>query len=263
MRKHGLLAGVLLMTGIGHAHADAEPLVRICDDAAEWPPYSYYLREQGQKTDRLSGYSVDVITRILNKHSIPFQIVLLPWKRCLAYLEQGDKYLMALSASKNPERETLYLFSTPYYKTHYYLFYSKARNPTGMNVSSQADLNHYRLGGIHGYAYTALGEVDKTRMIRTAGYLELVKMLHAGRVDLFAEDYEVVVGMTAIGAYDFLGDPRLGMVPLAGVADNQFHMIFTRKNPRGQALQRLVNTELQAMQDSGELTRLLEAYVPP
>lgn len=261
MRYAYLITAALWLAGLGQAQGEGERLVRICDDGAEWPPYSYYVRKNKQKTSELTGYSVDVITRILGKHGLPFEIVLLPWKRCLAELQRGEKYLMALSASKNPEREQHYLFSLPYYKTHYYLFYSKTRFPSGLPIKRQADLNNYRLGGVKGYAYTALSEVNKEQMIRTVSYVELAGMLRAGRIDVFAEDYEVLVGISEVGDHDLLGDPDLGRVPLPGVAENHFHMLFTKQDPRGQVLQRLVNQELRAMQRSGELERLLRQYI--
>jgi len=43
---------------------------------------------------------------------------------------------------------------------------------------------------------------------------------------------------------------------------NEFHMIFSRKNPEGLRLMLLVNKELASMKNSGELERLLSQYVP-
>ena len=262
MRYSCLMAGVLLASALCHAQDISRPMVRICDDGAEWPPYSYYVRKNHEKTSELTGYSVDVIKIILTKNAIPYEIELLPWKRCLAEIDQGDKYVMALSATENPERDKLFWFSDTYYKTHYYVFYSKVSHPSGLVLQGQDDLNHYRLGGIKGYAYSELTAVNKDQMVLTGDYIELVKMLHAGRFDIFAEDYEVIAGMSAVGSYDFMNDPKLGRTPLAGMPANEFHMIFSRKNPEGLRLMLLVNKELASMKNSGELERLLSQYVP-
>jgi len=262
MRYGCLMAGAMLVSALCHAQGVGKPMVRICDDAAEWPPYSYYVRKNHEKTLELTGYSVDVIKVILTKHAIPYTIELVPWKRCLAELDAGDKYVMALSASENPDRDKQFWFSNSYYKTHYYLFYSTDSHPDGVAVHGQADLNRYRLGGIKGYAYSSLTAVNKDNMVLTGDYVELVKMLHAGRFDIFAEDYEVLAGMSEVGSYDFMGDPKLGRMPLPGVPPNEFHMIFTRKNPQGLQLMRLVNKELESMKKSGELDHLLNIYVP-
>ncbi|OHX15235.1 hypothetical protein BI343_02455 [Chromobacterium amazonense] len=262
MKTRSTLAALLFFPALGLAQDLDRSLLHICDDGDEWPPYTYYLRYNHQATAEITGYSVDVITAILNKHHIPFQINLLPWKRCLASIENAETYLMALSASKNPEREKQFLFSRPYYQTHYYVFYSKIKYPDGVNVAGQADLGRYRLGGIKGYAYSALTAVNKDAMVRTADYPTLGRALLADRFDLFAEDYEVLVGLDRLGSTNIISDPKIGHKPLPGMPGNAFHMIFTRKNPRGTQLQQLVNQELQQMQDSGELDKLLIKYVP-
>ncbi|WP_434658213.1 substrate-binding periplasmic protein [Chromobacterium violaceum] len=259
------LSALLLCLLLSHGPASAEEPdrspVRICDDGDEWPPYTYYRRTNGEPTAEITGFSVEVIGAILGKHGIPFTIALPPWKRCLASIEAGENYVMALSASKNPDRERRFLFSMPYYQTHYYVFYAKDRFPQGLKLDSQADLNRYRLGGIKGYAYSNLGTVDKDRMVRAASYPELVKMMKAGRLDVFAEDYEVMAGLASIGTLDIIGDPSIGRAPLPGANANPFHMIFSRKNPRGEALRQLIDSELEAMRRSGQLAKLLAKYV--
>ncbi|AXE36546.1 hypothetical protein DK843_20990 [Chromobacterium phragmitis] len=257
-----LAAFVCVLSLSSHAAMPQDrSLVRICDDGDEWPPFTYYRRVDGKPTQEIAGYSVEVISAILNKHGIPFQINLPPWKRCLGSIEAGESYVMALSASKNPDRERRFLFSQPYYQTHYYVFYAKNRFPQGLRLDSQADLNRYRLGGIKGYAYSNLAAVDKDKMTRAASYPELVKMMKAGRLDLFAEDVEVMAGLASIGALDVINDPAVGRLPLPGANANPFHMIFSRKNPRGEALRQLVDAELETMRRSGQLARLLAKYV--
>lgn len=262
MRALWLFPAWLCLSAPCQAQAlDRSPL-RICDDADEWPPYTYYVRKNQQQTRELTGYSVDVITRILDKQRIPFRIDLLPWKRCLSAIDNDEQYLMALSASKNPEREKQFLFSLPYYQTHYYVFYSRAKYPDGVNVAGQADLGRYRLGGVKGYAYSALTAVDKNAMLRAADYPTLARMLQADRFDLFAEDYEVLAGLDRLGVTHIVDNPAIGRMPLPGMPGNAFHMIFSRKNPRGAQLQQLVDRELRQMQASGELEQLLRRYVP-
>ncbi|WP_434628827.1 substrate-binding periplasmic protein [Chromobacterium sp. CV08] len=261
MRRLLLALCHCLAIAAASAQPPAPSVVHICDDGEEWPPFTYYRRVDGKPTTEITGYSVEVIGAILGKHGIPFTITLPPWKRCLASIEAGENYVMALSASKNPEREQRFLFSAPYYQTHYYVFYAKDRFPQGLKLDSQADLNQYRLGGIKGYAYSNLATVDKDRMVRAASYPELVKMMKAGRLDVFAEDYEVMAGLSSIGALDIIGDPSIGRAPLPGANANPFHMIFSRKNPSGEQLRQLVDQELEAMRRSGQLARLLAKYV--
>jgi polar amino acid transport system substrate-binding protein len=233
--------------------------VGICDDAAEWPPYVYYRRVAGKKTAEVRGNSLNVVAAIFARHGIGYDIKLLPWKRCLQEVAGGAQYQMLLSASSNPERRAAYHLSQPYYQTHYHYFYSRRAHPQGLDVRRAADLNRYALGGIYGYAYSLLGTVDKTAMVRTGNYVSLVKMLHLGRFDVFAEDIEVIEGMSKLGVYDFAGDAELAHAPLPGVEPNAFHMMFTKASPAGAALKALIDRELVLMEKSGELQKLLGA----
>ncbi|AMC33781.1 substrate-binding periplasmic protein [Janthinobacterium sp. B9-8] len=257
---HFLFYSLFLVLWLAPVQA-AGPVIKICDDAAEWPPYTYYARQGKIKTNKLSGFSIDVIAAVFAKHKINYEIDLLPWKRCLFEVEKGEKYQMILNATKNPEREQLYYFSDSFYQTHYYYFYSKKAYPAGLNIKSPADLNHYKMGGISGYAYSALTSVNKNNISRTVNYLALIKMLYAGRIDVFAEDIEAIVGMGEVGIYDFMGDTQLGMVLLPGVEENKFYMMFTKKSVAGEMLRDLLNKELASMKKSGELRRLLDRYV--
>jgi polar amino acid transport system substrate-binding protein len=257
---------VLLAAGAAAAPAPAPATlsglpggkVGICDDAAEWPPYVYYRRVAGRKTAEVRGNSLNVVAAIFARHGIRYDIQLLPWKRCLQEVAGGAQYQMLLSASSNPERRAAYHLSQPYYQTHYHYFYSRSAYPQGMDVRQAADLNRYALGGIYGYAYSLLGTVDKKAMVRTGNYVSLVKMLHLGRFDVFAEDIEVIEGMSKLGEYDFAGDAGLAHAPLPGVEANVFHMMFTKASPAGAALKALIDRELGLMEKSGELQKLLD-----
>ena len=96
------------------AYAALPSSIKICDDGDEWPPFSYYQRDDGTKTKQVVGYSVDYIQSILDKQKVAFSLELLPWKRCLADVKEGAR-AMLLSASRTPEREKDYLISKPYY----------------------------------------------------------------------------------------------------------------------------------------------------
>ncbi|WP_317204972.1 substrate-binding periplasmic protein [Janthinobacterium sp.] len=265
-----MLAAVLAaLSGAAHGAAPTPPpatlsggRVGICDDVAEWPPYTYYRRENGRKTKEVRGNSLRVVEAIFARHGIRYEIQLLPWKRCLLEVAGGARFQMLLSATSNPERRAAYLFSRPYYATHYHYFYSRRAHPEGLEIRRPADLNRYTLGGIAGYAYSQLAGVDTGAMMRTVDYPALVKMLRAGRFDAFAEDIEVIEGMAKLGERDFLRGGELAHAPLPGAGENTFHMMFTRATPLGAALQALIDRELARMEKSGQLRKLLDAPMP-
>ncbi len=241
----------------------AAPLgtVRICDDANEWPPYTFSERRNGQATGGLSGYSVELVRLILQRRGISHAIELLPWKRCLLEVKDGTRYQMLLNASATPLREREYLLSLPYHQTHSYVFFDRKRYPQGVNLKSVEDLQRYQLGGIRGYAYPMLSDAQRDTMLRTGSYPSLVRMLQLGRVEMLVEDYEAIRGLERMGALPSLDATGIAALPLPGVPPLQYHMMFSR-DTRGAALQQLVNEELARLQQSGELQRLQQRYLP-
>ncbi|MBB2483792.1 amino acid ABC transporter substrate-binding protein [Mitsuaria sp. WAJ17] len=239
----------------------APSTVRICDDANEWPPYTFAERREGQPTGQLLGYSVELIRLILERRGVSFAIELLPWKRCLMEVRDGTRYQMLLNASATPERERDYLISSAYHQTHSYVFFDRKRHPGGLGLRSKADLQPFVLGGIRGYAYPMLDDAQRERMLRTGSYPALFRMLQLGRVDVLVEDYEAMRGLERTGTLGSLAAAGIASEPLPGTAPLQYHMMFSR-DPRGSALHQLVNEELARLQQSGELQRLQQRHLP-
>ncbi len=240
--------------------ADREvELVRICDDSGEWPPFIHYQSRDAGKESTIVGFSVDVIEAVFAENNIKFSIELIPWKRCLREVEQGE-YDMLLNASYSEERAEKYYLSSDYYAVTPYYFYSLKHNPNGLPIRSKADLSGYRVGGIIGYNYDYWGletlDVDRY----AADYAHLIGKLHRHRVDLFVENLEVIAGFSLIGK-NYIGDPDLGYAPIPDALPTLFYMLFS-KNERGQELMQLVNKKLADMQSSGQLQELLKKYIP-
>lgn len=85
--------------------------VSICEDDTEVFPMTYYERGQAnQSSERLTGFTVEVITRIFRKHQIDWELDLIPWSRCLHEVKKGKKYQMLLNAVSNPQRRSDYFF---------------------------------------------------------------------------------------------------------------------------------------------------------
>ena len=268
-RRAGLLASLAWLALLGplpaQAARDEAPAapstVRICDDANEWPPYTYTERRDGQPTGQLMGYSVELVRTILERRGVSYAIELLPWKRCLMEVRDGARFQMLLNASATPERERDYLLSTAYHQTHSYVFYDRKRYPGGLSLKSAEDLQPYLLGGIRGYAYPMLSDAQRSRMLRTGNYPALFRMLQLGRVDVLVEDYEAMRGLERTGALGALDAAGIAAQALPGTPPLQYHMMFSR-DPRGSALRQLVNEELMRLQQSGELQRLQQRYLP-
>ncbi|WP_415896023.1 substrate-binding periplasmic protein [Neptuniibacter sp. PT34_22] len=256
--------------GALHAHGLTGKTISICDDGSEWPPFSYFERLNGNKSEKIIGYSVDVIKEIFDKHSIKFTIKLPPWKRCLVEVDKGNQFQMLLSAGLSSERAKKYLLSRPYYTTTRYYFWSKKVHPNGLEVDTSSEkqafldlTEKYKMGLIHGYGTGALEKagVDLSKTDSGSKTQDaLVRKLHAGRIDNFYSGFEVLSGLTLIGATNAMNDPDLGYAPL-GSNKRKYQMMFTKNNPIGMKLKLLIDKELALMEASGRLDELLAPYM--
>jgi polar amino acid transport system substrate-binding protein len=245
--------------------------VSICDDGSEWPPYTYYKRVNGKKTDELVGYSVDVIREIFDKHGIKFKLKLLPWKRCQREMAEGKKYQMFLSGGLNRERIKTYYITQPYYFTKFYYFWSEKHHPNGLNIRTDSlknalyDLvNKYKMGNILGYGMgiykkhnISISKVDFGAM----DYKALAQKLRLGRIDVFYESLEILSGCQAIGTADILDDPEFKSAVIPGITPRGYQFMITKNHKYGLALRNLIDQEITLMRATGRLDELLKKYI--
>jgi polar amino acid transport system substrate-binding protein len=245
--------------------------ISICDDGAEWPPYTYYERENGEKTEELVGYSVDVIREIFTKYGIKFTLAIIPWQRCQNEVDIGTKYQMFLSGGLDPGRIKRYHISQPYYFTSLYYFWSNKNHPNGLDISNKSmkaalwDLtNKYKMGNIFGYGMgplTSLG-LDISKVDTGAkDYKALKVKILKGRVDNFQESMEILSGLAAIGSTDIVNDPDITYAPLPHATPRGFQMMFTKQKKIGLQLRDLVDREITHMRAIGRLDELMKKYI--
>ena len=261
--RHAMFIATVFLLALVPARAGTlmGSTIRICDDGAEWPPYSYYKRLDGRSTKDVVGFSVDVIASIFKKANLSFSIELLPWARCQAEVANGLKYQMTLAASYNEERAKTYHLSRAYYRTTNYYFYSRTAHPTGLKIDSVADLKKYKVCGLFGYNYETYGLPPGSVDQGTKNFSALtLKMLHADRCDLFLEKYEVMAGFAATGQ-DFLSDKNLGRAPVPGMAPTKFYMMISRQSEHASELLKLINDGLAEMESSGLLEEMRKKYI--
>ncbi|NOQ40902.1 MAG: transporter substrate-binding domain-containing protein [Desulfuromusa sp.] len=249
---------------VAGVYADSlkETTIHIADDGAEWPPYSYYQRVDGKKTNKIIGFSVDVITEIFKKHGIKFTVELLPWKRTQKNVEKGKTHQMLLSASYSEERAKKYLVSRSYYTLNHVVFYSAKTYPAGLFVKSVDDMKkRYKVCGLFGYSYESLGfdssEIDQ----KISSYGQLIKVLHnrPQRCEVFIEGYEIFVGFKAVGI-DHLADKDLKYTAIPSMAPKTFHMLISRNFKYAEELKRIIDEGITSLEESGRLNELMKKY---
>ena len=124
-------------------------VVRICNDAAEWPPFGYIDPEN---KEHIIGASTDILREIFNRQNLKIDIKLLPWKRCQSSVESGE-YQILYDASRNLEREAKYHLSKPMYSIRHAFYYSRSKFPDGLEMKSVKDVERFSIGGVFGYNF--------------------------------------------------------------------------------------------------------------
>lgn len=265
-RRCLLLACALLGAASASANAPS-PLapgqtLRVCDDVNEWPPYAYFERVNGRPSERVTGFTVELLRRMADRHGLRVQVDMLPWKRCLEAVRTGEMLLL-LNAIRTPDRERDYWLSSPIYDTRLLVLWSHRTRPEGLALRTQADLLPLRIGALQGYSYSQLDQIPDGRLVRAPNYHSLLQMLHLGRVDVALVNEGVMLGHAALGNPAFSGDKDLRIGALSDREPSRFYMMATRAKPEGKALIALINQELAALDRLGELNRLRDVFLRP
>ncbi|MCX8085161.1 MAG: transporter substrate-binding domain-containing protein [Calditerrivibrio sp.] len=100
-----------------------------------YPPYSF-INEKGE----LTGFSIDLWKKFESKTGIRVKIYAKEWNIAQQEMKEG-KYDIIDTLFKNPEREKIYSFSSPYEKVDTHIFYHK--NITG--ISNVHDLKSFQI----------------------------------------------------------------------------------------------------------------------
>ena len=254
-------ACVALLLGVGAAAAQP---VQICDDSAEWPPYSFFPRPPAKAEQPvLTGAMVELVERIFALIKMDYRITAIPWKRCLhevADFGQRRNYEMAIEGTLNEKRLEAFYMTAPVYTTTGAYWYSTQRFPQGPKIDSPADLRGYRLCGILGYNYTGYQIPDGLVKIRPTTYQAALRMVALGRCDLFLSNIPTVVGKTQLAELtlpDGIEGKRVPSLP-----SGTFHIFIAKSSPRAQTLLAEVNQAILTLAYRGITDDIFRKYLP-
>lgn len=245
----------------------SEYTIRICDDGAEWPPYSYYSKNKSAKYNQVVGYSIDVINDIFSKHNIRYTATLIPWARCLYEVKRGKKYHMLLSSASSTKRAVDYLMSDAYYTVQPYYMYSTKHHPHGLDINNSSDLKKYKAGGIFNYDYSHFGYNEnnvgfKSGQITTTSksYEQAIQLLLVNRFALCPIRLEIFLGYKLTGK-DFSTINGLSYKPIPNLAPETCHMLVSKNFAHGTELRKLLNAGIKRLKKSGQLKQFLSKYI--
>ena len=253
MRALHLFSALLLCFSFG---VRAEAPLRVGTDE-NLPPFSF-VRE-GQAT----GIDVDMLRLAAKRVGIEVDIVALPGKRFIAWIETGQLD-MAMPLLRTPEREATMLFSGPVHFGQFGLFVHKDRS---FRFESPADLKSKRIGINRGL--TALDEYMKKNPlahpeIEEVGSTEQnIKKLLAGHLDAF------VANVTST-RFLIAGTPASALItPLPRLISDKrpSYLVISRASRIGEKekLAEALRTALERMHEDGTYARIVERHLdtPP
>ena len=265
--RYILVAMMLIITGLTFLSPTAfAQTVHVCDDQAEWPPYLYYERVNGEPDkSKLTGATVDLLKAIFREINMAYTLDLLPWKRCLYYVENfglSKKYEVFTDGSYNDERYEKYYISAPLYKTHNGVFYSKKRFPEGLPFIRASELNKYNLCGVLGYNFEPFTSVGVTAEIDTGAPHNRgnLQKLESQRCDFFLSAIEPVYGGQTIGQHIIPKD--IVSSPVPGAKKFTFYLFVAKTSPRAFELYAKINQAIIKLQEKGEAEAIFKKYLP-
>lgn len=252
-----------IMLWLGIDRAAAQP-VQICDDSAEWPPYSFFPRVPVEaERPVLTGAMIELVERIFDLIKIDYQITAIPWKRCLhevATFDHSRSYEVAIEGTLNEKRLEAFYMTAPVYTTTGAYWYSKQRFPNGPVIQNPADLKDYRLCGILGYNYTGYRLPPDMVKHRPKTYQAAFTMVSLGRCDLFLSNIPTVVGKTKLGELSVPDDVDGKRVP--GLPSGTFHIFIAKSSPRAHMLLSEINQAILTLTYRGVTDEIFRKYLP-
>lgn len=205
-----------------------------------------------------AGIDIDVLNEVGRRLDIRFRIELLPWKRVLQQVEQGQVAL-ASPLFRTPEREQFAQYTGP---VHYSALGLFAPANSTLRFTGLADLDGKRLGINRGFVLQ--DEFD--RAVRE-GRLQIeevnaveqnIRKLQAGRIDLFAAN----VISTQYALRNSGATASLRLLPRLLQEHRPAFLVISRRAavPEREQLARQLEATLNAIHQDGSYARIVSKY---
>jgi polar amino acid transport system substrate-binding protein len=247
------IALIALMCLARPAAAEVPGRLRACGDANEWPPFTFFKRVDGRKTEIPTGFSVEFLAALLKAAGRTVAIDMLPWNRCVLLGARGD-YDVLFDGFDSAERRRDFAFTQPLYAVRAIGFYRRQEPPPALH--GPADFSRISVCGVLGYNYEPAGIPGASITTRARSLEGAARMLQAGHCDLLPTFLEVARAVGQVGGHDLFADPSLASIALPGAAPIEYHLIVSRAVPYRDELVALLDRGIAAMTRSGEAGRL-------
>ncbi|MEN9658258.1 MAG: hypothetical protein RL571_1723 [Pseudomonadota bacterium] len=223
--------------------------LRVCGGQSEWPPSAYYASTD-KKT--ITGYCVDVLHKIFENSDYQIQIQLLPWPRCLAEVQKGGEYQIAMAVSRTAEREAKFLFSRPYLFLTPGLVSLKAKQPFQANSQTLTKC------GVNGFNYQPYSMFSSAEIDTTANnYESVIRKLNIGRCDFLLEYVEVAQSLVRLEEYGFKKN-IYKIEKIIGAKSIPAHFAFGINAQYSKEILSILNKKLDLLEKEGKLKNMIK-----
>ena len=217
-------------------------------------PYPPFVNPAGHPQGE--GIDIEIAREALSRAGYEVEVRLVPWKRALSMLEQGEADLTT-TISKNGDRDRFLAWTNGYRHSVRYHFYTRSDAP--FSVQRLEDLDGHVLGVTTGFFYPPKLTERSRQTIHTGGSLSAtVQMLHAGRTEIIIVNG--LAGAWEIQRLKLAQDLRLQ--PFTYSSDSPTYMAFSKARGKTKALEAM-NNALAAMAKDGTISRIEKKYVNP
>ena len=165
------------------SHSESTPLTLFTE---HWPPYQRLERSQ-----ELTGISVEIVKNVLDKAQWPYQIKVMPWAQAVEHVNNTPNSLI-FSLARFPEREDKFQWITPLTTITSKLL--RFNNQLDISIAQIEDVKNYRLALKRGEASSTYflenNMIDERNVIWIKDSSQALKLLSIGRADI----YPITVG---------------------------------------------------------------------
>jgi polar amino acid transport system substrate-binding protein len=239
-----------LMALVQCAPAWAGKIIRICGDE-RFPPFGFVADD-----NTMHGATLGLLSQVFGNIGVRYQVALMPWVRCLAYVKDGT-YQIGIDSYFDEARSHVVDYSRPYYALTPYYYFSRKRYPAGLNIKRIEDLKKYRACGMRGFTYEHYQLSPADIDTGSTDYATLKMKVKFGLCDYFPAEREVMKG-DALLDQKHVADADMGCEPSQIASRPQLHFILTRNDKDMAKLLPLLNQQIELSDRQGTMQELVD-----
>jgi polar amino acid transport system substrate-binding protein len=203
-----------------------------------------YVFEDEQQPGKLKGFEVEIADALAQKLGVRAKFMQNDWSNLVPALERGDFDVILNGLEETPERRQRIRLSAPYYT-----YGETLTVRAGSKLTTLADLKGKRVGTLNQTVANDILKASPLEVVLYEGQQEPYMDLAKGRTDAVLLDHVIADRYGCVL-------PELRCLP-EDVARGHYVLGIGKAAP---ALEQAINQALTALQQSGELERILTSW---